>query len=159
MIPRQMTPRLRFAPLAAALCLCALPVLAQQPAPVVAKDVWSRATAPRQSAGAVYMTLTSAQGDRLTGAASPAAEHVSIHEMAMDGNVMRMRQVEGGLELPAGTPVALKPGGYHVMLEGLKAPLKAGDSLPVTLTFQKAPPLTVQATVRAVGSPGMKPMH
>jgi copper(I)-binding protein len=70
----------------------------------------------------------------------------------MDGNVMRMRDVEGGLELPAGRPVTLQPSGYHIMLEGLKHQLKAGETIAVHLTFRHAPPLDVQATVLAAGA-------
>ncbi len=129
-------------------------VLAQQPAPVEAQGAWARATPPHASTGAIYLTLTSPSGDKLTGASSPAAGRASVHEMRMDGNVMRMRPVEGGLDLPAGQPVTLAPGGYHVMLEGLKAPLKPGQAVPLHLSFQKAPPLDIEAQVQAIGAPG-----
>ena len=128
--------------------------LAQQPQPVQASGVWARATPPRAATAAIYMTLTSPVGDRLTGASTPVAAKAAVHEMRMEGNIMRMRAVEGGLDLPAGKPVTLKPGGYHVMLEGLKAPLKPGETVPMHLTFQKAPPLDVTAQVQPIGAAG-----
>ena len=141
-------------PLTAAL-LAAATTLAQQPAsPVQARDAWARATPPGASTGAVYMTLTSPAGDRLTGASSPVANEASVHEMRMTGEVMHMRAVEGGLALPAGKPVTLAPGSYHLMLEGLKAPLRPGEAVPVHLTFQKAPPLDVTARVQPIGAAG-----
>lgn len=123
-----------------------------QASSVTAQDAWARATPPHAAVGAVYMTLTSAGGDKLTGITSPAATTAAVHEMQMDGNIMRMRPVEGGLELPAGKPVELGPGGYHVMLEGLKQPLKQGQSVPLHLTFQHAQPLDVVAEVRPIGA-------
>lgn len=111
-----------------------LPVLAFAQA-VEVKDAWTRATAPGQKAGGVFMQLQSAQGATVVGAQSPAASLVEIHEMAMDGNVMRMRAVPK-LELPAGQKVELKPGGYHVMLIDLKQPLKKGEKVPVTLRVE-----------------------
>ena len=146
-----MTRRVTFA----ALLLAATAALAQQPASSVqARDAWARATPPGASTGAVYLTLTSPEGDRLTGISSPASGKAQVHEMSMDGTIMRMRPVESGLALPAGKPVTLAPGGYHVMLEGLKAPLKAGEAVPVRLTFQKSPPLDVTAQVQPIGAAG-----
>jgi copper(I)-binding protein len=102
----------------------------------------------------VFVTLTSPTGDKLLTASSPAAAKASVHETQMEGTVMRMRPVEGGLPLPAGKAVKLSPGGYHIMLEGLKAPLKPGADVPVTLTFAQSPPLEITAHVMPVGSPG-----
>ncbi len=130
------------------------PAFAQQAAPVEAQGAWARATPPHASTGAIYLTLTSPAGDKLTGASSPVASTAGVHEMRMDGNIMRMRAIQGGLDLPAGKPVTLAPGGYHIMLEGLKAPLKPGQAVLVRLTFQKAPPLEVEAQVQAIGAPG-----
>ncbi len=130
------------------------PAFAQQSAPVEAQGAWARATPPHASTGAIYLTLTSPTGDRLTGASSPDSSKAGVHDMRMDGNVMRMRPVEGGLDLPAGKPVTLAPGGYHIMLEDLKAPLTPGQAVPVHLTFQKAPPLDIEAQVQAIGAPG-----
>ncbi len=74
--------------------------------------------------------------------------------MSMDGTIMRMRSVPGGLVLPAGQAVTLTPSGYHLMLEGLRAPLRQGSAVPVHLVFQKAPPVDVQAQVQSVGATG-----
>ena len=103
--------------LLAALVLAALsgPVAAQ----VKVGDPWVRATVPQQKATGAFMSLTAEKGTRLVEAKSPVAGVVEIHEMAMENNVMKMRAVPG-LDLPAGKPVELKPGGYHVMLMDLK---------------------------------------
>ena len=119
---------------------------------VVAEHPWSRATPPGASTGAVYVTLLSKDGDRLVGATSPAATGASVHDMTMDGNIMRMREVVGGLTLPPGKPVALQPGGYHIMLTGLKAPLKRGETVPLHLTFANAPPLDIAAPIAGIGA-------
>jgi hypothetical protein len=126
---------------------CCLPALAQ----TTASGAWVRATvAPQQPAGG-YMTLTSARGGKLVEVRSPSGM-AEMHEMAMDGNVMRMRQV-GAITLPAGKPVELKPGGLHLMLMGLKAPLKAGDSVSFTLVVEgadgKRETLELKAPVKA----------
>jgi copper(I)-binding protein len=86
--------------------------------------------------------------DRLLGGATPVASQVEVHEMSMDGGVMRMRPVSGGLVIPAGGTVALKPGGYHIMLIGLKTPLTAGTMVPLTLRFEKAGLVKLQVPVR-----------
>jgi copper(I)-binding protein len=99
------------------------------------RDAWARATVPGQDATGAFMTLTAPEGARLVGAGSPAAGIVEIHEMKLENNVMKMRQV-GALELPAGRAIELKPGGYHVMLMDLKAPLKAGDKVLVELRVE-----------------------
>ncbi len=124
------------------------------PAGVVVQDAWARATPTGATTGAAYMTLTSPAGDVLTGASTPAAGHAAVHEMQMDGAVMRMRPIEGGLVLPPGQAVTLRPSGLHVMLEGLRAPLKQGGTMPLHLTFRTAPPLDLQVPVRAVGAAG-----
>ena len=110
-----------------------------------------RGTVEGQKATGAFMELKSAEGAALVGAASPVAGIVEIHEMRMDGNTMRMRAVDK-LELPAGRAVELKPGGYHVMLMDLKAPLKKGDTVPITLKVRtksgQAQDLEVKAEVR-----------
>ena len=128
--------------------------LAQQASTVQASNVWARATPPSASTAAIYMTLTSPTGDRLTGASTPVAGTAQVHEMKMEGNVMRMREVEGGLELPAHQPVTLQPGGYHLMLEHLKGPLKPGENVPVHLTFAHTPPIDITAQVQPIGAAG-----
>jgi copper(I)-binding protein len=119
-------------------------------------DAWVRGTLPQQKATGAFMTLTSAQGGKLVGVASPVAGVVEIHEMAMEGNVMKMRAVPS-LALPAGQPVQLKPGGYHVMLMDLKKPLPAGDTVPLTLTVQgsdgKAQTLQLSLPVKPLATP------
>ena len=101
-------------------------------------EAWIRGTVPQQKATGLFAQITSAQGGRLVSASSPAAGVVEIHEMSMEGDVMKMRALPGGLALPAGKAVALKPGGFHVMLMDLKQALKAGDSVPVTLVVEGA---------------------
>jgi len=98
-------------------------------------SAWARPAVPGQSATGAFMTLTSKDGARLLGAASAVAGVVEIHEMAMEGNVMRMRAIPG-LDLPAGRAVQLKPGGYHVMLMDLKRPLAVGEKVRVELRLE-----------------------
>jgi periplasmic copper chaperone A len=118
------------------------------------EHVWARATPGGATTGAVYFTVTSkGSPDRLVGASTPAAATAEMHETTNDNGVMKMRPVRA-VELDPGKPVTFKPGGYHVMLMGLKSPLKAGDSFPLTLTFEHAPPVTVTATVEAMGTGG-----
>ena len=123
-------------------------------AQVQVKDAWARSTVQGQMATGAFMSLTASEGARLVGASSPVAGVVEIHEMAMDGNVMKMRPVTG-LDLPPGRSVELKPGGYHVMLMDLKRPLKAGERIPVELRFEMrdkrlvTQPLEVEVMARA----------
>lgn len=104
-------------------------------AQVTARDAWVRATVPQQKATGAFMRLEATQDARLVAARSPVAGVVEIHEMAMENQVMKMRAVPG-LDLPAGKAVDLKPGGYHVMLMDLKAPVKEGEQVPVSLVFK-----------------------
>lgn len=127
---------------------------------IVADHPWSRATPPCASTGAVYVTLTSKDGDQLIGMTSSVSTGASVHDMTMDGDIMRMREVIGGLALPPGQAVALKPGGYHIMLTGLKAPLKRGQFVQLHLTFAKSPPLNISAPIAGIGAsaaPGAPP--
>ena len=120
---------------------------------------WARATPPSAPAGGGFLKITNTgtAPDRLVSASSPAAEMVQVHEMKMDGNVMRMREVEKGLEIPPGGSVTLAPGGYHLMMMGLKGPLKQGTDVPVTLVFEKAGKIDVQ--LRVVGLGATQPGH
>lgn len=102
------------------------------------KDAWARATVSGQKATGAFMKLTAKEGATLVGVSSPVAGVSEVHEMKMDAGVMKMRAVEGGLALPAGKTVELKPGGYHVMLMDLKAPLAKDSTVPVTLVFKDA---------------------
>lgn len=118
------------------LALLALTAAAQAQAQnVVAKDPWVRATVTQQKATGMFAQIISSSDARLVEAKSAVAGVVEIHEMAMDNNVMKMRQIPG-LALPAGKTVDLKPGGYHVMLMDLKGQVKEGDVVPVTLVFE-----------------------
>ena len=102
------------------------------------KDAWVRVSVPGQKATGAFMKITAKDGARLVAASSPVAGVTEVHEMKMDGNVMKMRAVEGGIELPAGKTVELKPGGYHVMLMDLKAALPKDTTVPLTLVFKDA---------------------
>lgn len=117
---------------------------------------WARPAPSGATTGAGYLTITNtgASADRLTGGSTPAAARLEIHEMSMAGGVMRMRPVSGGLDIPAGATVALKPGGYHVMLIGLKRPLNVGDRIPATLTFQRAGTVKVEFQVQGAPAGG-----
>jgi periplasmic copper chaperone A len=118
------------------------------------KDPWVRGTVSGQKATGMFAQITSSTGGKLVSASSPAAGVVEIHEMVMDGNVMKMRAVPG-LELPAGKAVDLKPGGYHVMLMDLKKELKPGETVPVTLVVEgadkKRETIEVKAPVKPLG--------
>jgi periplasmic copper chaperone A len=107
------------------------------PAPVEVQNAWVRSTVPGQKGTGAFMNLTAKQGMQLVGVASPAAAVAEVHEMKMEGEVMKMRAV-AALDLPAGKAVQLKPGGYHLMLLDLKAPLLPGSLVPVTLRFKDA---------------------
>jgi periplasmic copper chaperone A len=123
--------------------------------PVQVQDAWARATVGGQSATGAFMKLTAPQATRLVEVRSPAAGIVEVHEMKLDGDVMRMRAV-AALPLAAGQTVELKPGGLHVMLMDLKAPVKAGDAVPLTLVFEGADgqrqTQDVKATARALSA-------
>lgn len=101
---------------------------------------FARATLPNQPAGGGFMTITNngTEDDRLIAVETAVAGTSGIHEMSTDGEVMRMRELPDGLEIPAGETVDLKPGGFHLMLMGLNTPLVEGENFAVTLTFEKA---------------------
>lgn len=123
-------------------------------------DAWVRGTVAAQKATGAFMRLTPSANARLVAAQSPVANVVEIHEMAMEDNVMKMRQVPG-LDLAAGRTTELKPGGYHVMLIDLKQQLKGGEQVPITLVFEDAAKKRftqeIQAPVTALGG-GNAPM-
>jgi len=123
------------------------------------KDAWARATVPGQKATGAFMKLTAKDGAKLVSASSPVAGVAEVHEMKMDGDVMQMRAVAGGLDLPAGKAVELKPGGYHVMLMDLKAPLQKDSTIPLTLVFKDAKGVQSRLEVKipvAMTAPGAK---
>lgn len=136
---------------AAACALFALPTLAQ----TTVKEPWVRSTVAQQMATGAFFSITSADGGKLLSVSSPAASVVEIHEMKMAGSTMKMRAVTA-LALPAGKVVELKPGGYHVMLMDLRAPLAAGQSIDLILVVEgkdgKQETLTVKAPVKALNS-------
>jgi periplasmic copper chaperone A len=103
---------------------------------VEVKDAWARATVQGQKASGAFMKITAKEGATLVAASSPVAGVTEVHEMKMDGDVMKMRALDGGLALPAGKAVELKPGGYHLMLMDLKLPLLKDTTIPLTLTFK-----------------------
>ena len=132
---------------------------AEDRSPTVRVDsAWARPTVAGQRAGGGYVRIENraATADRLISARSPAAERVEIHAMSMEGDVMRMRQIDG-IDLPAGRAVELKPGGLHLMFMELKAPLQAGTRFPLTLRFEKAGELAVTVAVETPGAPASVP--
>ena len=137
------------------LTLALLVMAATAQAQLSVKDAWVRATVPQQKATGAFMQLTAASDARLVGASSPVAGVVEIHEMAMVQDVMKMRAV-ASLDLPAGKTVALRPGGYHVMLMDLKGQVKDGDTVPLTLVLEgrdgKRQNVEVQAPVRPLAA-------
>ena len=122
---------------------------------------WTRATPPTAKAGGGFVTITNkgTTADRLVAARSAASDKVELHEMKMDGSVMRMRELEKGVEIPPGATVMLKPGGYHIMFMELKAPFAKDAKVPVTLVFEKAGSIDVELVVQAMGAPGPGPSH
>ena len=114
-------------------------------------DAWARATAPGAKVGAGYMKISSTVADRLVGAASPAAARVELHVNEKKGDVLRMREVKA-YDIPVGGVFELSPGGAHLMLVDLKAPLKQGTRVPLTLRFEKAGEMKVELEVRALGA-------
>lgn len=116
------------------------------------EEPWIRGTVPVQKATGAFMRLSSTTRVRLTGARTPVAEVVEIHEMRMEGDTMHMRRMSA-LDVGAGQAVELKPGGYHIMLMGLKQTLQAGQKVPLTLEFEtggKPQTMTVDAEVRSL---------
>ena len=147
-----------------ATALSALIFCAAASAQVTITDPWVRGTVPQQKASGLFMQIDAAQDVRLIGGSSPVAGVVEVHEMAMEGDVMKMRALKNGLEIAEGRTMALKPGGYHVMLMELKQQLKGGDTVPVTLTFEdiaskKQFTQEVKAPVTALGGGQAAPMQ
>ena len=129
---------LQFAKAGLAIALTVVSSLASaQTAAVKVDGAWARATVQGQKGTGAFMTLTAKEGTQLVGVSSPAAGVAEVHEMKMENDVMKMRAV-AGLDLPAGQAVSLKPGGYHLMLMDLKAPLQKDSTVPVTLRFKDA---------------------
>lgn len=146
-----------IAPWGMATALWAAAASAQNTAPVAVDGAWARASVPGQKATGAFMRLTARDATRLVRVESPAAGVAEVHEMKLEGGVMKMRAVPG-VDLPAGQAVELKPGGYHVMLMDLKAPLSKGGTVPITLVFRDAKgaesqlPLQVPVAAQAPGA-------
>jgi copper(I)-binding protein len=132
-------------------------------AQVQVKDAWVRPAIQGQAATGAFMSLTSKEGARLVGATSAVAGVVEIHEMVMEGNVMKMRAVPS-IELPPGRSVELKPGGFHVMLMDLKRPLKVGERVPLELRIETrdkrlvTQPIEVEVATKTPAA-GTSPKH
>ncbi len=132
--------------LAAMLIACSAAAFAQADKLDVS-NAWARPTLPGQTAGGGYLSIQNKGGaDKLLAASADIAKSVELHTMSMDGEVMRMRQLDA-LDIPAGKTVELKPGGLHIMFIGLKEPLKVGASFPLTLRFEKAGEVKVRMKV------------
>ena len=186
-MPSNVMPRLFATSRHSTAALLVLPVAALLAGPAAASEYkvgsldvtqpWARATPKGASTGAAYLTVTNtgSKTARLSCASTDAAAKCRIHDMTMSNGVMKMRPVEGGLEIKPGQTVTLKPGGYHLMLEGLKAPLKAGDNVEATLTSSDGASIKIAFPIAAIGAPapgaaaggdgmgmqgpGMMPMH
>jgi copper(I)-binding protein len=123
------------------------------------EQAYTRSTVPGQMAAGGFMKIENkGAADQLVSASSPVAGEVQLHEMAMEGNVMKMRQVKD-IAVPAGGSVELKPGGLHLMFMNIKAPLTAGESVPVKLKFAKAGEVEVKMPVNAMGQSGGAMKH
>jgi periplasmic copper chaperone A len=134
--------------------LGAVPAASADQNGIVVSDAWSRAAMAGRT-GVVYLTITdSGAPDKLTGATTPVAATATLHESIDDHGVMKMRPV-AAVPVQQGEPLTLGPGGYHIMLEGLKQPLEPGQTFPVTLTFANAGPIVATATVQKPGASAM----
>lgn len=137
-------------------------VAAAAHAQVSVQDPWTRATVAQQKATGAFMQLSSPKSVKLVSASSPLTPTVEVHEMAIQGEVMRMRQVQS-VQLSAGKTVELKPGGYHIMLMNLKSQVKEGDVVPLTLIFENQDgsrqTLDVKAPVRALNHASQQSGH
>ena len=140
-------------PLAFAACFLVAGAAAAQTAPVELKDAWARATPGKAENGAAYLTIVSPGADRLVSVSTPVAKKAELHMMTTEGGVMKMRPL-AGLDVPADQPMTLKPGGAHIMLTGLNQPLQAGQSFPLTLSFEKAGQREVTVAVEKLGASG-----
>ena len=133
----------------------ALSIQAAWAANISVTDAWARATMPGQQVSGAYMRIQSDADARLVSVSSPAVPRVEVHEMKMDGEVMRMREVKA-IDLPKGKTVSLEPGGFHIMLMNLPKPIAAGEVIPLTLTIEsggKQQTVEVKAEARAPNQP------
>ena len=139
-----------------AAALCAAPARAQEvkAGDLVITQAWARATPNGAKIGGGYLTVENkgTSPDRLIGGATDAAAKLEVHEMAMKDGVMKMRPLDNGVVIDPGKIVKLAPGGYHLMMFDLKGPLKQGDTVPVTLKFEKAGEVKVSLAVQGIGA-------
>ncbi|WP_296752067.1 copper chaperone PCu(A)C [Thiobacillus sp.] len=145
--------------LVAAVLLASAASLPAWAANIGVTDAWVRATMPGQPVSGAYMQIQADADARLIGASSQAVPRVEVHEMKMDGGVMRMREVKA-IELPQGKTVSLEPGGFHIMLMNLEKPIAAGDVVPLTLVVEsggKRQTVEVNAVARDVRMGGAMP--
>jgi copper(I)-binding protein len=151
-------PLASLAALGIVLALAAAPARAEEvkAGDLVISQAWSRATPGGAKTGGGFLTIENkgSAPDRLVAVSGDFAGKIEVHEMAVKNGVMTMRPVENGLTIEPGKTVALAPGGYHLMMLDLKAPLKQGDKLPVTLQFEKAGSVAVTLDVQGVGAKG-----
>ncbi|NBS13089.1 MAG: copper chaperone PCu(A)C, partial [Gammaproteobacteria bacterium] len=113
-------------------------------------DFWARASIGMAPNSGAYGQIVSTREDRLISARTPAAAIVEIHEHIKDQGVMRMREVPGGLQIPANQPVLMAPGGYHIMLINVTSPLQADSTIPLTLEFEQAGTVELTVPVRGI---------
>lgn len=123
------------------------------PGQIEVENAWARATPGKAENGAAYLTIVSPVADRLTGLSTPVAKQAELHNMTMEGGVMKMRPLTD-VDLPANQPVTLKPGGTHIMLMGLTRPLKPGETFPLTLSFDKSGQREITVTIEKAGAMG-----
>ncbi len=149
--------------IAAAIATFALPAFAHdyKVGSLEIGNPWTRATPPSAQSGGGFLTITNkgTTPDRLVAVRTTASNKAEIHEMRMDGNVMRMRELEKGLEIPPGATVELKPGSYHLMFMELKAPFAKDAKIPATLVFEKAGSVDVELSVAAMGAASPATKH
>jgi periplasmic copper chaperone A len=121
---------------------------------ITVSNAWTKAMLPGQPAGGGFLTIENngAAADRLVSVNSPASANVQIHEMTMEGDVMKMRELPSGIEVAAGSTVELKPGGFHLMFMDIANGFKQGETVVVTLKFEKAGDLAVELPVNAIGT-------
>lgn len=129
-----------------------------QEAAVAVMQPWARATSASARVGGAFLTLKAAAADSVTAASSPIAGRVELHQTVAEAGVMKMLPV-AALKLEPGRAVELKAGGYHIMLMELKQQLKQGETFPLTLTFAKSAPVTVQVKVEGPGAAGPSHSH
>lgn len=129
-------------------------------APAFASDImvegaWARSSAKMARAGAAFMTIKSmGAADKLIGAKADISKNVELHTHIKDGDIMKMRKVEGGIAVPAKGMAVLKPGGDHVMFMGLTKQLKEGEMFPLTLVFENAGEVTTHVKIGKAGAMG-----